>query len=143
MYKDTCNAISTCYELCFRRCERYNIIMTPHPASSSLHSAAPPPLLRHFAIPKHNVNQTTLHFLRVQTCRTHGTSVMSSSTQKTPPGTPPSPSASLYDMSDDEEGEYNTIRHAKSGRGVKLLYSKSKVRSSPWLLGGWCAFTSR
>ena len=39
----------------------------------------------------------------------------------------PSPSASFYDMSDDEEGEYNTVRHAKTGRGVKLLYSKSKV----------------
>jgi len=41
---------------------------------------------------------------------------------------PPSPSASFYDMSDDEEGEYNTIRHSKSGKGVKLLYTKSKVR---------------
>lgn len=30
-------------------------------------------------------------------------------------------------MSDDEEGEYNTITHIESGRGVKLLYSKSKV----------------
>lgn len=39
----------------------------------------------------------------------------------------PSP-ASFYDMSDDEEGEYNTIKHTTSGRGVKLLYSKSKVR---------------
>lgn len=38
-----------------------------------------------------------------------------------------SPAASVYDMSDDEEGEYNTIRHAKSGKGVKLLFSKSKV----------------
>jgi hypothetical protein len=40
---------------------------------------------------------------------------------------PPSPSASFYDLSDDEEGEYNTITHTSSGRGVKLLYSKSKV----------------
>jgi hypothetical protein len=31
-------------------------------------------------------------------------------------------------MSDDEEGGYNTITHLESGRGVKLLYSKSKVR---------------
>jgi hypothetical protein len=30
-------------------------------------------------------------------------------------------------MSDDEEGDYNTIRHIKTGRGVKLLYTKSKV----------------
>ncbi|KAF2878536.1 GTPase-activating protein GYP7 [Massariosphaeria phaeospora] len=44
---------------------------------------------------------------------------------------PPSPSASFYDMSDDEEGEYNTIRHASSGRGVKLLYTKSKVYVHP------------
>ncbi|KAK5627426.1 hypothetical protein RRF57_003141 [Xylaria bambusicola] len=29
-------------------------------------------------------------------------------------------------MSDDEEGEYNTITHTETGRGVKLLYSKSK-----------------
>lgn len=40
---------------------------------------------------------------------------------------PPSPSASFYDMSDDDEGEYNTIRHTTTSRGVKLLYTKSKV----------------
>ncbi|KAF1961243.1 RabGAP/TBC [Byssothecium circinans] len=44
---------------------------------------------------------------------------------------PPSPSASFYDLSDDEEGEYNTIRHSSSGRGVKLLYTKSKVYVHP------------
>lgn len=43
---------------------------------------------------------------------------------------PPSPSASFYDVSDDEEGEYSTIAHSSSGRGVKLLFSKSKVRST-------------
>lgn len=43
----------------------------------------------------------------------------------------PSPSASFYDMSDDEEGGYNTITHANSERGVKLLYSKSKVYVHP------------
>ena len=42
---------------------------------------------------------------------------------------PPSPSASFYDMSDEEECEYNTIAHRNSAKGVKLLYSKSKVRS--------------
>ncbi|KAF2203689.1 RabGAP/TBC [Delitschia confertaspora ATCC 74209] len=47
------------------------------------------------------------------------------------PQSPPSPSASFYDMSDDEEGEYNTIRHTSSGRGVKLLYTKSKVYVHP------------
>jgi hypothetical protein len=30
-------------------------------------------------------------------------------------------------MSDDEETGYNTVTHAQSGRGVKLLFSKSKV----------------
>lgn len=44
---------------------------------------------------------------------------------------PPSPSASYYDISDDEEGGYSTIAHANSGRGVKLLYSKSKVYVHP------------
>jgi hypothetical protein len=39
-----------------------------------------------------------------------------------------SPSASFYDLSDDEEGEYNTIRHTSGGKGLKLLYTKSKVR---------------
>ncbi len=34
-------------------------------------------------------------------------------------------------MSDDEEGEYSTIRHTKSGKGVKLLYTKSKVYVHP------------
>ncbi|KAF2471246.1 GTPase-activating protein-like protein gyp7 [Lindgomyces ingoldianus] len=47
------------------------------------------------------------------------------------PPSPPSPSASFYDLSDDEEGEYNTIRHTASGRGVKLLYTKSKVYVHP------------
>lgn len=45
-----------------------------------------------------------------------------------PPARPASPSASFYAMSDDEEGGYNTITHKLSGRGVKLLFSKSKVR---------------
>ncbi|KAF4537237.1 GTPase-activating protein gyp7 [Lasiodiplodia theobromae] len=48
-----------------------------------------------------------------------------------PHPSPPSPTASFYDMSDDEEGEYNTIRHTSSGSGVKLLYSKSKVYVHP------------
>jgi len=52
---------------------------------------------------------------------------MTSSYKSNPSATPPSPSASFYDMSDDEEGEYNTVRNAKTGRGVKLLYTKSKV----------------
>lgn len=30
-------------------------------------------------------------------------------------------------MSDDEESDYNTVTHTRSVRGVKLLYSKSKV----------------
>lgn len=34
-------------------------------------------------------------------------------------------------MSDDEEGEYDTIRHSTTGRGVKLLYTKSKVYVHP------------
>ncbi|KAI0470877.1 GTPase-activating protein GYP7 [Xylariaceae sp. FL0804] len=44
---------------------------------------------------------------------------------------PASPTGSLYAMSDDEEGEYETITHTESGRGVKLLYSKSKVYIHP------------
>ncbi|KAG6002195.1 hypothetical protein E4U21_003326 [Claviceps maximensis] len=42
-----------------------------------------------------------------------------------------SPSASFYAMSDDEEGGYNTITHTDTGRGVKLLFSKSKVYVHP------------
>ncbi|KAG8625593.1 hypothetical protein KVT40_005994 [Elsinoe batatas] len=42
-----------------------------------------------------------------------------------------SPSGSFYAMSDDSEGEYNTIRSQRTGRGVKLLYSKSKVYVHP------------
>lgn len=48
----------------------------------------------------------------------------------TPPASPSSPSASYYDVSDEDEDEYNTIAHAQSRKGVKLLYSKSKVRST-------------
>ena len=40
-----------------------------------------------------------------------------------------SPSNSFYALSDDEEGEYNTITSTTTGKGVKLLFSKSKVRS--------------
>lgn len=43
---------------------------------------------------------------------------------------PSSPSGSFYAMSDDEEGDYDTITHTESGRGVKLLFSKSKVSAS-------------
>ncbi|KAH0846557.1 hypothetical protein AYO21_11417 [Fonsecaea monophora] len=43
----------------------------------------------------------------------------------------PSPSASFYDLSDDEEGGYNTIAHASATKGVKLLFSKSKVYVHP------------
>lgn len=42
-----------------------------------------------------------------------------------------SPSNSFYAMSDDEEGEYDTITHTRTGRGVKLLFSKSKVYVHP------------
>ncbi|KAI0405318.1 GTPase-activating protein GYP7 [Xylaria palmicola] len=42
-----------------------------------------------------------------------------------------SPTGSFFAMSDDEEGEYNTITHTETGRGVKLLYSKSKVYIHP------------
>ncbi|KFA46459.1 hypothetical protein S40293_04279 [Stachybotrys chartarum IBT 40293] len=42
-----------------------------------------------------------------------------------------SPSGSFYAMSDDEEGDYDTITHTESGRGVKLLFSKSKVYVHP------------
>ena len=49
------------------------------------------------------------------------------STDGKEPQTAASPTASFFDMSDDEEGEYNTIMHSSSGRGVKLLFSKSKV----------------
>lgn len=47
------------------------------------------------------------------------------------PPSPPSPTASFYDVSDDEEGEYSAIRQSKSNKGVKLLYAKSKVYVHP------------
>jgi hypothetical protein len=53
---------------------------------------------------------------------------MTASKGKSSSTDPPSPSASFYDLSDDEEGEYNTIAHSSVGKGVKLLFSKSKVR---------------
>src|ERR1700761_527087 len=45
--------------------------------------------------------------------------------------TPPSPTASFYDVSDEDEEEYNTITHPTSRKGVKLLFSKSKVYVHP------------
>lgn len=59
---------------------------------------------------------------------------MAAPVKYTPPPSPPSPTASYYDLSDDDEDEYNTIAHARSGKGVKLLYSKSKVQSPTLLL---------
>ncbi|KAL1880219.1 hypothetical protein VTK73DRAFT_6047 [Phialemonium thermophilum] len=49
----------------------------------------------------------------------------------TSPASPDSPEGSFYAMSDDDEGDYNTITHMETGRGVKLLYSKSKVYIHP------------
>ncbi|KAL4967387.1 GTPase-activating protein GYP7 [Aspergillus stella-maris] len=51
--------------------------------------------------------------------------------QFTPPPSPPSPTASFFDVSDEEEDEYNTIAHATSKKGVRLLFSKSKVYVHP------------
>ncbi|KAL8988404.1 MAG: hypothetical protein Q9177_002519 [Variospora cf. flavescens] len=56
---------------------------------------------------------------------------MPTNPQKTPPDSPVSLSTSLYDLSDNEEGEYKTIMHSTSGQGVKLLFSKSKVYVHP------------
>ncbi|ODA82448.1 hypothetical protein RJ55_00955 [Drechmeria coniospora] len=42
-----------------------------------------------------------------------------------------SPSTSFYALSDDEEGGYNTVTQVETGRGVKLLFSKSKVYVHP------------
>jgi hypothetical protein len=47
------------------------------------------------------------------------------------PARAPSPTGSFYAMSDDDEGEYNTVTHTETGRGVKLLFSKSKVYIHP------------
>ena len=52
---------------------------------------------------------------------------MTQKTGKTPARAPPSPTASFYDVSDEEEQEYSTISHTSSRKGVKLLFSKSKV----------------
>ncbi|PPJ57036.1 hypothetical protein CBER1_00559 [Cercospora berteroae] len=64
------------------------------------------------------------------------------------PPSPPSPTASFYDMSDDEETEYSTIRHSKTGKGVKLLYCKSKVYVHPTQsakdnVDGWLALVQQ
>ncbi|PKY06782.1 RabGAP/TBC [Aspergillus campestris IBT 28561] len=49
-----------------------------------------------------------------------------------PKYTPPaSPTASFYDISDQDEGDYSTISHLQTRRGVKLLFSKSKVYVHP------------
>ncbi len=47
------------------------------------------------------------------------------------PKPPPSPTASFYDMSDEDEDDYNTIAHPTKRKGVKLLFSKSKVYVHP------------
>ncbi|EME47991.1 hypothetical protein DOTSEDRAFT_69807 [Dothistroma septosporum NZE10] len=47
------------------------------------------------------------------------------------PPSPSSPTASYYDMSDDEETEYRAVGHGHTRKGVKLLYAKSKVYVHP------------
>ncbi|KAK5993697.1 GTPase-activating protein GYP7 [Cladobotryum mycophilum] len=42
-----------------------------------------------------------------------------------------SPTGSFYALSDDEEGGYDTITHTETGKGVKLLFTKSKVYVHP------------
>jgi hypothetical protein len=44
---------------------------------------------------------------------------------------PASPTESFTDLSDDEEHDYNTITQTATGKGVKLLFSKSKVYVHP------------
>ncbi|QIX02166.1 hypothetical protein AMS68_007683 [Peltaster fructicola] len=43
----------------------------------------------------------------------------------------PSPAGSFEAMSDEDEGEYSTIRSSRGSRGVKLLNTKSKVYQHP------------
>jgi hypothetical protein len=52
---------------------------------------------------------------------------MTQKTGKAPARAAPSPTASFYDVSDEEEQDYSTISHTSSSKGVKLLFSKSKV----------------
>ncbi|KAH8821412.1 GTPase-activating protein GYP7 [Xylogone sp. PMI_703] len=52
-------------------------------------------------------------------------------TSNSGPARSESPTNSFYALSDDDEGEYNTITHTATGRGVKLLFSKSKVYIHP------------
>jgi TBC1 domain family member 15 len=54
---------------------------------------------------------------------------MTQKTGKAPAKPPPSPTASFYDVSDEDEQDYSTISHTSSSKGVKLLFSKSKVCS--------------
>jgi hypothetical protein len=42
-----------------------------------------------------------------------------------------SPNGSFYALSDDENGDFNTVTQLGTGRGVKLLFSKSKVYVHP------------
>ena len=58
---------------------------------------------------------------------TSTTTIMASSSSKKQYTPLASPTASYYDLSDNDEAEYNTITHHSTGRSVKLLYSKSKV----------------
>ncbi|KAL2128798.1 hypothetical protein VTI74DRAFT_8618 [Chaetomium olivicolor] len=66
-----------------------------------------------------------------QTTATTSSSSFSSFSTLSHPPRPASPTGSFYAMSDDEEGDYDTITHTETGRGVKLLFSKSKVYIHP------------
>lgn len=68
-----------------------------------------------------------LPFLHGQQIAQAATANMTQKTGKSPARALPSPTASYYDVSDEEEQDYSTISHKSSSKGVKLLFSKSKV----------------
>ncbi len=97
----------------------------PPPSSSS--QSNPHPTLQ-----QQQSQQTTTSSSSTATATPSAAATASSSfsTISHPPR-PLSPAGSFYAMSDDEEGDYNTITHTETGRGVKLLFSKSKVYVHP------------
>ncbi|KAK3906551.1 rab-GTPase-TBC domain-containing protein [Staphylotrichum tortipilum] len=100
------------------------------PLSSSSSQSNPHPTLQQQQSSSQQQQQSQQTTASSTTAGSAPTASSSFSTISHPPR-PVSPAGSFYAMSDDEEGDYNTITHTETGRGVKLLFSKSKVYVHP------------
>ncbi|KAK3685935.1 rab-GTPase-TBC domain-containing protein [Podospora appendiculata] len=102
---------------------------TPTSISTSASPSSPPPSSSSLAFSSPSQSQTQSQSQSQSQTATTLEAAAAAAIRRL--NTPSSPTGSLYAMSDDEEGDYDTITSAQASRGVKLLFSKSKVYIHP------------